>query len=174
MDKDIQHTEDGTAAQADHVDGTAADAAETHTADDAAGAQHAADAEPAPEAAPQVAEAAAPSPLAGDLSGLVSDEIAVAKNAAKAEIDTAVSAAEKMLAIASGDTSQLLTDGEAAVINLVAHNAGPAGSLIASFAASALSATGINTVAEAGVAKALAYALGWLKVLQASLEGDLS
>jgi len=162
MDQNLEH-QDAPAANGE----TAADAAHVENADQA---PETAPVEAAPEAAP--ASNAPESAISADLRELVDQEISSAKDAAKAEIDTAVAAAAKMLQIAAGDTDKVLTDAEAAGVQLVAHNAGPYAGAVLSYASSVLGGT-VNPIVEDAVKKGLAYAGAWLALLQANVEKGL-
>jgi len=132
--------------------------------------------------------ASAPSNLPGPIDTpeteqLVTDaktDVGVVANAAlvaaKAQIDTAVTAAGKLVAIAAGDETTLLTDAEAAAISIIAHNVPPQWqAAVQSFGALAASKIEgpLNAVVDAETQKGLVLATGWLEVLQKQLDGWL-
>lgn len=100
-----------------------------------------------------------------------------AKADVKSQIDTAVTAAGKLLAIAAGDATSALSDAEAAAISVVVHNVPPSFQpIVSAFASAAASkAEGVaNAAADAAVQNGLAWSLSWLKTLQASADKALS
>jgi hypothetical protein len=95
---------------------------------------------------------------------------------AKGEIDTAVTAAGKLISIAAGDETTLLTEAEAAAISIIAHNVPPqwqaAVSTFGALAASKVEGP-LNEIVSAETQKGLVLAAGWLTVLQKQLDGWL-
>ncbi len=106
--------------------------------------------------------------LAHDAAGDVAAVVAQAKDDAKAQIDTAVSAATTLLKIAAGDVTALLPEAEAAAISLVVSKAPPwAQGIVSGFASSVASKTfaAVNGQADAAVQTGLAHALFELQAL---------